>query len=318
MSKLIHKPMLASPIRDLKLLRYPLLGSPKLDGIRALTLGGLVSRNLKPIPNDYIRSLAKGLPDNLDGELLLTNVDANKQMSMANFNETSGSIMRQSGTPNVHYYVFDYVKTSLLTIASQRLVDLAQVIEQQEALEAKIKRGDWPDYSTFIQMVAQKEITSEKELLEYEEICLSMGYEGVMVRDPNSPYKEGRSTEAEGYLLKLKRFADGEAKIVNFEEKMHNANEAEEDLLGRTKRSQAKAGLVPTGTLGKIYVVDIKSKIEFEIGTGFNDALRAKIWRSRKSYLGKIVKYKYQSKGMKDKPRFPVFLGFRDPNDMGE
>jgi len=32
--------------------------------------------------------------------------------------------------------------------------------------------------------------------------------------------------------------------------------------------------------------------------------------------MGKVVKYKSQPTGVKDKPRFPVFLGFRDKVDM--
>jgi DNA ligase-1 len=36
----------------------------------------------------------------------------------------------------------------------------------------------------------------------------------------------------------------------------------------------------------------------------------------RKKLLGKIVKYKYQEIGVLEKPRFPVFLGFRDKEDM--
>jgi len=36
-----------------------------------------------------------------------------------------------------------------------------------------------------------------------------------MLRHPQSPYKQGRSTPKEAYLLKVKRFSDGEAVIVD-------------------------------------------------------------------------------------------------------
>ena len=32
--------------------------------------------------------------------------------------------------------------------------------------------------------------------------------------------------------------------------------------------------------------------------------------------IGKIIKYKYFPVGQKDKPRFPIFLSFRHPNDI--
>ena len=294
--------MLASKITDLKNIRYPVLASPKFDGIRALTINGiLVSRNLKPIPNDHIRNLAKGLPDGLDGELILDD----GSVAGAHFSATSSAVMRQDGTPDVKYYVFDYV-ISIGVQALARTIDLVGLTQS----------GLTPKHKAFIKFVNQKTISNEKELLEYEEDCLDLEFEGVILRSPTSPYKEGRSTEREGYLLKLKRFEDSEATIVGFEEQMHNDNKAEEDLLGHTKRSSCKANMIPAGTLGKLYVIDVKSKIEFEIGTGFDAPLRQEIWNHKNKYLNTTVKYKYQSCGMKDKPRFPVFLGFRAKGDM--
>jgi len=71
---MIKKPMLASKLENLKDLRYPILCTPKLDGVRALKINGvLVSRNWKPIPNTYIRQLFSTLPDGVDGELIGNN-----------------------------------------------------------------------------------------------------------------------------------------------------------------------------------------------------------------------------------------------------
>lgn len=38
--------------------------------------------------------------------------------------------------------------------------------------------------------------------------CLSIRYEGVILRDPNTMYKHGRSTAKEGGLIKEKRLND--------------------------------------------------------------------------------------------------------------
>lgn len=75
------------------------------------------------------------------------------------------------------------------------------------------------------------EIGSAAELAAYKEKCLSEGYEGVMVRDPAGPYKCGRSTEREGWLLKIKRFEDAEAEVLETYEGMSNYNEAGVDAL---------------------------------------------------------------------------------------
>jgi DNA ligase-1 len=46
-----------------------------------------------------------------------------------------------------------------------------------------------------------------------------------------------------------------------------------------------------------------------------DDAERSQIWRHQTDYLGRIAKIKYFAVGMKDAPRHPVFLGWRDPVD---
>src|ERR1019366_2010177 len=65
------KPMLASHCKDESKLKFPVLVSDKLDGVRATVQGGqLLSRSLKPIRNKNVQKLFKGLPEGLDGELI--------------------------------------------------------------------------------------------------------------------------------------------------------------------------------------------------------------------------------------------------------
>ena len=149
-----------------------------------------------------------------------------------------------------------------------------------------------------------------------EERYLADGYEGVMLRSLQGIYKFGRATKKEGALLKLKRFADSEATILGLIEQMHNTNESTINALGLKERSSHKANLVGKDTLGALSVRDVTTGVEFEIGTGFDDAERAKIWAHKDAYIGKLVKYKYFPSGSKDKPRFPVYQGIRDPRDM--
>ncbi len=153
-------------------------------------------------------------------------------------------------------------------------------------------------------------------MLEYEEHYLQQGYEGVMLRRLDGPYKQNRSTLKEAYLVKVKRFADGEARILDFEVLMRNLNTAELDERGYTKRSHAASGKVEADTLGTILVEDLESGICFCIGSGFTEQQRKDLWKDP-NLVGKIVKYKsFKNAGVKIAPRHPIFLGFRDKEDM--
>ncbi len=290
---MITKPMLAGTVKDMKTIQYPVLVTPKLDGIRALMIDGkLVSRNFKSIPNKYVRSwIESQLPDGVDGELIVEG---------ESFQATTSAVMRESGEPNVVYYIFDYVVDNVNISYSTRMIQLKESVNHKKRLK----------------LVLPTLVMSEWALLEFEKKCLAEGYEGVMLRTPDGPYKCGRSTVREGYLLKLKRFVDSEAAVVGFEERLHNENVATKDAFGRTERSSHKANMIPTGMLGALVVKE--GKMNFKIGTGFTEEQRVEIWNNRKKYLGQLAKYKSQKQGSKDAPRFPVWLGFRDVRDLDE
>jgi DNA ligase-1 len=241
--------MLAGTMKNLDDLVFPLLATPKLDGVRALTIERdgktvAVSRKLKDIPNEFVRAKVQMLGHGFDGELTLDD-------------DTDGE--------PVH-------------------------------------------------------IKDAAALIEYEAKCLVDGYEGVMVRSYDGPYKHGRSTVREGYLLKLKRFLDSEAVVTGVIEELHNANEAKKDNLGRTERSTAKAGKVGKGVLGALRCTALADGegfdkgVEFKIGTGFTAEQREELWAE--NLKGRIVKFKYQPSVGTDKPRFPSFIGFRHEDDM--
>lgn len=70
MSNNIFRPMLATDA-DLGKLRFPLLASAKLDGVRAVVRDGVVySRSNKPIPNAYVQQKFSRF-EHFDGELIV-------------------------------------------------------------------------------------------------------------------------------------------------------------------------------------------------------------------------------------------------------
>ena len=115
----------------------------------------------------------------------------------------------------------------------------------------------------------------------------------------------------------MKSFEDSEATIIGFQELMRNQNEQKRDVFGLAERSHEKDGMVPADTLGA-FQVEWQGK-RFNCGSGLNDELRARIWNNREKYLGRTIKFKYQKEGIKKEtgtPRLPIFLGFRDAEDM--
>lgn len=291
----LFKPMLAAEA-DLGKLRFPLLASPKLDGIRAVVRGGVVySRSNKPIPNRFVQERFKHL-EHFDGELIVGSPTEHNVMQT-----TMSGVMSVDGEPNVSFFVFDHIAEPHSSF-HQRYSKLGA---------GRVRGKTYEDYI----LVKQTEIHDLPALIGLEELTLDMGYEGLILRDPTGHYKMGRSTVNEGLLLKMKRFVDDEAEVVGFEERMHNGNEATVSELGRTKRSSHKAGKSGRGDLGAL-VCRTSDGVEFNIGTGFSDAQREAIWGSRDQYLGRLAKFKYFPVGVKEAPRHPVFLGWRDRRDM--
>lgn len=290
----IQKPLLAANFDPTKA-KYPYIATPKIDGIRFLMIDGVaVSRTFKPIRNRYIQKiLQEYLPDGIDGELTCGDT----------FQSSTSAIMSIDGEPDFKAWIFDYVDPDIDIINPFiKRIQKLEFFMGTKPFKYKLLDGGHI-------------IHNYDELVNLENIFLEYGYEGVMLRDPNGTYKFGRSTTKENILLKVKRFLDDEAILIDILEKYSNQNPEEKDAFGYVKRSSSLDGMIPTGVAGTLIVRD-KNGLEFGIGTGITDKLRIEIWNNKEKYLGKYVKYKYFPQGVKELPRHPVFLGFRDPDDM--
>jgi DNA ligase-1 len=147
---------------------------------------------------------------------------------------------------------------------------------------------------------------------------LADGYEGVMIRSLDGPYKCGRATHREKYLTKIKRFDPSTAEIIGYEPLYHNDNPAEKDNFGRTKRSSHQDNKIAIELFGKFILRDIETGIEFSCGTGMTHSQREQFWADRDSLVGQYVEYKSFNIGVLEKPRHPVFLRLRNSDDVGE
>lgn len=305
--------MLAAKDCDPEALRYPVLASAKHDGIRCVIREGrALARSLKPIPNVHIRTTLEALgadAEGFDGEIMLP--------APAKFGDVSSAVMSHDAKPPADWFfvVFDRVPAigTAPAIFADRLVDTQSTIAAGRRHARGRERSAW----MHVQHCDHVMVCSAAELRQYEDAMIAAGHEGVMIRSIDGPYKYGRATEREATLLKLKRFDDGEAVILSVEELQHNRNAAFTGELGQTKRRTLKAGKVAGDMLGKLHVRDTRSGVTFRIGTGFSLKQKRGWWRCRDTLIGRVVKYRWQTHGTKDKPRIASFVGFRDARDMG-
>lgn len=286
---------------DLEKIQYPVLGFPKIDGIRAVIHDRRpLSRKLITLPNKFIQGFfSHDHFQGLDGELVVG--APNDPLCIKH---TTSGVMSVGGVPDFTFYVFDKWDASG-GYGERYIAALNQVL------------GD--ACGPRVRLLKSKVLENEDDLLAYESGALDEGYEGIIVRDGFAPYKHGRSTVREGGLLKLKRFLDSEAEVLEVIEEQFNGNEAQKDNLGRTKRSSAKAGKVGKGRAGALRVRDLTTGVEFEVGTGLTDADKAEWWAwwelgSRRH--PRYVKYKFFPVGMQERPRHPVYLSWRHPIDV--
>src|SRR5271166_3507383 len=280
------KPMLAPneiPTEDFIATRLPLLASYKLDGIRCTVQDGqLLSRSLKPLPNKFLQERFSSLPEGTDGELV---------QGIQQDNETfkrSHKIVMKADRPldffgdTVRLHVFDKY-------------DATEGFRDRLALAHAGVSGKY-----MVVPVKHIYIPTMDELAAFEKQALGLGYEGVMLRSLDGPYKQGRATLGQGWLLKLKRYIDAEARVLSMFEEMENQNEEFTNELGRTARSSAKDGKVGKNQLGGFNVVGINGTyegVEFRVSSSsIPHDERKSIWLANNS-VGQILTYTYQSAG---------------------
>lgn len=284
-----------------------MLGSVKVDALRAVNVNGeILSRTLKYFPNKRVQELfSRPEFKFFDGELVV-----GEPNSPNVYLDSFSGIMSQDGEPAVTWCVFDYFK-----YPNDAFGNRYQAL--QDALH------ELPDeLRNLTQLVIQEPLHAPDQVLQFEATSLENGWEGVMLRHPNRPYKFGRSSNSpkDSALLKLKVMESSEAVIIGFECEYENTNEATLDERGYTKRSTHKAGKVPKDTLGKILVKDVVSGVEFAIGVfrGLTKEDLKNLWDNRENLHGRVVTYDYFGIGAYNSVRHPVFKGFREGIDYGE
>lgn len=266
--------MLAGKYDPKKHTDFPYYSQPKLDGVRCIvSKDGMQSRNGKPIVSaphilKSLETLFSVWPDAiLDGELYnhqLKN-DFETIISLARKTKPTDEDLKES-EKMIQYHVYDIVDPNLR-------------FEKRNEILQNI-HGFW---SQKIQPVRTVEVNSEEDIDNMLTEYLTLGYEGQMLRVPDSLY-EGKRSKG---LMKHKEFEDAEFEIVSVIE--GNGNWA-----GCAKSVEIA---LPDGTT------------QFSGIRGSLDNLQEVLYNAD-DYIGTDVTVRYQNKTEDGKLRFPVVVAF--------
>jgi DNA ligase-1 len=134
--------------------------------------------------------------------------------------------------------------------------------------------------SQYLELIDQYEVSNHEKLIQKLYEVNKSGGEGLMLHKKTSLYQAVRSDD----LLKLKAYEDEEATVVDY-------------IKGNGRLE---------GKIGALWVENA-DKIQFGIGSGFNDEQRKNMPK-----IGDKITYKFYGKTKNSVPRFPVFLRIRE------
>lgn len=280
-------------IKILEPVNYPVRVEPKLDGLRCIAVkhNGVVTfytRNgtvLETLPKIKAALESASYDDVvLDGEAM--GKDWNESASVLMAKKT------QRDDSNIVYNVFDAMVIGDW-IDQENKATYADRCALVETVVASMKPG------APVRQVPAQTARNEQELKAFFAQCMNDGFEGVMLKRMDTPYRFKRSDN----ILKLKPVTTYEGVVV--------------------AHYEGRRGTSREGLFGGFEVV-LPNGVITRLGGGFNDALRAEVQlEGPDSYIGRVVELEAQPDPLtKDgltvdgKARFPVFLRFRDASDV--
>ena len=295
------KPQLAPNEKvDLSTLKYSLLASTKLDGIRCiLKEGEILSRSLKQIQCKQLRErlepLRKFSEENnviFDGEIYSPKLNFQE---ITHFTMTK-DLGDEELPDHLRFYCFDML---------DKLNDPFEI--RNDKMEGIIGL-----YNKIAYPVEQRIVNSAKEVETYFEEVLSQGYEGLILRDPKSLYKFGRFTVREGGMFKCKPVLDFDGKITGVVQSTEVDEDAEKKIneLGRSVTSK-KLSERHTIEKASAFWVDYEGK-PLKAVLAMTNEEKIEVWKNKEKYIGRFIEYKGMLVGAKDLPRHPVYIRMRD------
>lgn len=302
----MFKPMLApNESINLEELKYPLLASKKLDGIRCIIKNGeILSRSLKQIQNKQLREKLEPLRKFSENNEII--FDGEIYSPYLTFQQITHFVMTQDlGVEelpeHLKFYCFDMIgNCGIEEDFELRLENLNPIIFI---------------YSDIAELVKHHIVNNAEEVKKLFDFALNDMCEGLMLRDPNGRYKYGRGTIKEGLIYKVKPFRDFDAKITGIVQgtEVNENAEKKTNELGRSVTSKKKNDRHSIEKATAFWVE--YNGLPLKVSLAMTDEEKEEIWNTRESYIGKWIEYKGMLIGSKDVPRHPVMLRFREDKD---
>lgn len=295
----IIKPSLACDL-DLTKIVYPIMGFPKIDGVRIINLDGrATARSLMYHANTYTTErFSKAEYLGIDGEGVLGN-----PTSPSACRDTTSALNTIIGEPDIVWHAFDFLRPDVIGLCFQ---------ERYKVLDRYINLCK----PVGVKIIVPTLIKNEAQLIAFYNRCLAEGYEGAVFRDPLGHHKSGRCTANEGNYTRLKPSSDKEAIVLEIVEANKNNNVAKVNALGRTERSSHQENKTGKGMVGSLICLDVETQQKIRIMAGkMTHEERIYYFNHPEELIGQYVKYRSTDTGVKDAPRFGRFICIRSKAD---
>lgn len=310
------KPQLANDA-VLTTIQYPAIVQPKIDGVRALNMSGvLTGRSLDPFKGYGITEYwSKPEFQYLDGEMILGSDPASPDRLCSRTTGVMGAFKGVTETPNLFWNVFDWLAEPELPYA-----------ERYTKLKQRVAELSHPRVILVPAHIAKNRQELDTLIAKF----FDEGYEGAIIRNPRAPAKQGRPSKIVQEFVRIKPWQDSEMLVTGITEGNENTNEATINSLGRTERSSAKDGMVPNGRVGSIQGIlledcysNITGKLLFKKGLlitisrgSMTEAEARDYFLHPEKIVGHIVKFQHMTHGVKDLPRMGGYISHRLREDM--
>lgn len=270
----------------------------KLDGVRVITIvypEGRVdqfSRNGKELVNfGHIKEQFSSVANHYNEPMVFDG-----EVMSASFQDLMKQVNRKEdvNTADAVLHLFDIIPLADFEngFCATRQEDRSQQVYSWH----KINKDQLPNISVVgHELVDLDTEEGDIRLKEINSYAIEGGYEGIMMKDPDSPYECKRSVS----WLKLKPFIEVSLEVIGFEE--------------GTGRNVGRLGAIICSG------VDDGKRITVNVGSGFSDSDRDTIWASRDTLKGDIVEVRADAITQNQDgsyslrfPRFKCFRGFEN------